>query len=86
MDIIPGRDNNQAQPERTERAESAKTEAVEKVFERPNPRRVSEPTHHIKPKKSRTKLVTYIAGIVIVLAIILSAVWFFNQSNYRGQH
>ena len=78
MDIIPGRENNQAQPER---AESARAEPEEKVIERPSVRRHNEPTRHVKPQRSKSKIITYIVGIVIVLAIAVSAFMYFNQSN-----
>ena len=78
MDIIPGRENNQAQPER---AESAMAEPEEKVIERPSVRRHNEPTRHVKPQRSKSKIITYIVGIVIVLAIAVSAFMYFNQSN-----
>jgi hypothetical protein len=78
MDIIPGRENNQAQPERTE---SARVEPEEKVIERPSVRRHNEPVRHVKPQRSKSRLITYIVGVVIVLAIAVSAFMYFNQSN-----
>ena len=66
MDIIPGRENNQAQPERTE---SVKTETEDKVIERPSVRRHSEPPRHTKPKRSKSRLITYILGVIIVIAM-----------------
>ncbi|MCX6728236.1 MAG: hypothetical protein NTV39_00485 [Candidatus Saccharibacteria bacterium] len=81
MDIIPGRENNQPQVEKSERATSAKTEPEEKAVERPSFRRQSEPSRHVKPKKSRFKWITYIVGVVIVLAIAVSAFLFFTQST-----
>ncbi len=79
MDIIPGRENSQPQVEKTER--SAKTETEEKFIERPSFRRQSDPNRHVKSKKNKFKLATYIAGAIIALVIIALAFLFFNQSN-----
>jgi hypothetical protein len=78
MDIIPGRENNQTQPERTE---SVRVEPEEKVIERPSVRRHNEPPRHVKPQRSKSRLITYIVGVVIVLAIAVSAFLYFNQSS-----
>lgn len=78
MDIIPGRDNNQAQPERTA---SAKTEPEEKVIERPSVRRHSEPTRHLKPERKRFKIIAAIVGILLIVAVIVLGVLFFYNSS-----
>jgi hypothetical protein len=79
MDIIPGRENNQAQPER---AANAKTETEEKIIERPSARRQSEPLHHrIKEPRSKFKPIAIIVGVIVVLAIVVSAFLFINRSS-----
>jgi len=78
MDIIPGRENNQAQPERTA---NVKTETEEKVIERPISRRSSEPVRHTRQPRSKFKPIAIIVGVIVVLAIIVSAYLFFGPSR-----
>lgn len=82
MDIIPGRENSQPQAERAERNESVRTETEDKVVERPSVRRRSEPARHLKPKKSRFKIIGAIVGIILIVAVAAFFVFsFFNSAT-----